>query len=136
MSRNPRDFEDETPLPPHGHAPPMAHGAERYLPCHRCAEQTHVATLTQYGAMCFGCYEAYCREPQPNPEFMGDKRNGPHDWAEALRKREESGEHLTLFQKTCWREALGLPITGAISGWEQTPEEYVAGHPNPPRRAA
>lgn len=29
-------------------------------------------------------------------------------WAEALRDREESGERLSLYQKACWREALGV----------------------------
>ena len=29
-------------------------------------------------------------------------------WAYALRAREESGERLSLYQKACWREALGV----------------------------
>lgn len=138
MSRNQRDFEDEAPLPPHGRAPMT--GNESYLPCHRCKEQTLVATLSHYGQMCFGCFEAYSRERQPTPAFMGDKRiDGPRAWAEALRKREQSGERLTLMQKMSWREALGLPVTGVIPSWEQTPDEYAAGRPSltkPHRTAA
>jgi len=123
-----REDQDQQPLlPPHGMPPPT--GNERYMPCHRCSDMTHVATLTQYDAMCFRCFEAYCREPQATPKFMGDKREGACSWAEALQKREQSGERLSLFQKTCWREALGLPITGAIASWEQTPEDYANGRP-------
>lgn len=50
-------------------------------------------------------------------------------WAHALKAREQAGERLTLGQKTMWRQALGLPITGAIASWEQTPEDFANGHP-------
>lgn len=35
-------------------------------------------------------------------------RNPNRVWAEALREREQSGERLTPFQKSAWREALGV----------------------------
>lgn len=35
-------------------------------------------------------------------------RNPSRVWAEALREREQSGERLTPFQKSAWREALGV----------------------------
>lgn len=35
-------------------------------------------------------------------------RNPSKIWAEALREREKSGERLTPFQKSAWREALGV----------------------------
>lgn len=62
MTRKQTNFED-IPMPPHGQ-PPMT-GNERFLPCHRCKDPTLVATLSHYGAMCFRCHEAYCREPLP-----------------------------------------------------------------------
>lgn len=34
------------------------------LPCLFCQTPTQRATLSQYGARCFRCYEAYCQEPQ------------------------------------------------------------------------
>lgn len=34
-------------------------------------------------------------------------RNPSRVWAEALRERENSGERLTQFQRSAWREALG-----------------------------
>ena len=34
-------------------------------------------------------------------------RKDPKAWAHALKAREAAGERLTVFQKSCWREALG-----------------------------
>jgi hypothetical protein len=31
-----------------------------YLPCRYCGKSTLVATLSQYGARCFSCFEKYC----------------------------------------------------------------------------
>lgn len=61
MNRNTQADFDETPLPPHGQAP----GVAQRKPCMRCGDPTLVATLNHYGARCFTCYEAYCREPLP-----------------------------------------------------------------------
>lgn len=92
---------DESPLlPPHGR-PPLA---DR-MPCSWCRAPTLVATLNQYGARCFECYEAYCQAPQPSPN-VGDKRTGdPRAWAHALRAREERGDRLTLAQRDMRRAA-------------------------------
>lgn len=128
MSRNPAD--DETPLPPHGKAP-AAIDPFGPLPCRLCGMLTQRAMLAQYGARCLNCYELWRGESQPSP-YVGDKRvDGPKAWAHALKAREQAGERLSIAQRTMWREALGLPITGAIATWEQTPEEYANGHPNP-----
>jgi hypothetical protein len=122
--------DDVTILHPHGKPPPVDTGGA-LLPCLWCKTPTQRATLAHYGARCWRCYEAYCGEVQPRPDFMGDRRvDGPLAWARALKAREEAGERLSLVQQTMWRDALGLPITGAISTWEQTPEEYAGGHPN------
>lgn len=77
-------------------------------PCSKCEESTLLTVLAQHGGWCVGCYDAYCREPQPEPPWMADKRTGgPRAWAYALRTREESGERLTPAQKAMWRAAIG-----------------------------
>jgi len=126
MNRETPD-EDAIPLPPHGRPPAL----ENRMPCRRCGTQTLVGTLNHYGARCFRCYGEYCTEPQQRPMFEADKRvGGPKAWAHALRAREEAGERLSLAQRTMWREAIGLPITGAIPSWEQTQEEFDNGLPS------
>lgn len=37
------------------------------LPCMSCGEPTKRETLTDFGARCFPCFKAYCREPQVKP---------------------------------------------------------------------
>jgi len=37
-------------------------GNDQLLPCMICRKPTQPATLTNYGARCFRCYEAYCAE--------------------------------------------------------------------------
>jgi len=60
MSRKPpQSGGDDAPLPPHGMPPEL----ENRRPCLRCNTPTLVSTLNHYGARCFSCYEAYCREP-------------------------------------------------------------------------
>lgn len=107
------DDQPELLLPPHG-KPPVG-GIEVRMPCHLCGGATLWATLSQYGARCYGCYVAYCRTPQSGPKFVGDGRLGPTQWADALRQREQSGERLTPFQREAWRRATnphGLPLPG------------------------
>ncbi len=82
------------------------HTPGKPLPCRICKTLTAGATLAVYGAQCFRCYAAYCREPQPKSAFLADKRRDPKAWARALKAREERGEHLTLAQRDMWREAL------------------------------
>jgi hypothetical protein len=76
------------------------------LPCMFCKTPTLRETLTQYGARCFTCYEAYCREPRTFP-YVGDKqRHGPRDWAHALQARHKAGEKLTPAQVDAYQAAL------------------------------
>jgi hypothetical protein len=58
MSRFNAKGGDDANLPPHGAVPALA----PRLPCRNCAEPTLTATLSQYGALCFTCYEACCAE--------------------------------------------------------------------------
>lgn len=37
--------------------------SDKRLPCATCGEVTLIATLRDFGARCFGCYQAYCRDP-------------------------------------------------------------------------
>lgn len=62
-------FDDDKPLPPHG-APPLM---QPRLPCHKCAEPTLLATLSQYGGQCFECFELYCTEIQDKPKRLSDE---------------------------------------------------------------
>lgn len=83
------------------------HTTEARSPCRWCGGDTLLATLAQYGARCFRCYEASCREAQPKPRIAPDKqRYGAKAWAWALKAREEAGERLTLAQQSAWRDAL------------------------------
>jgi len=101
---------------------PSANEEIRRTPCLWCKSLTLVETLNQYGARCFNCYEAYCREPQPAPSVMADKRHGdPKAWAEALKQREEAGERLTLAQRDMWRAALGKNKFAGPDAEESTP---------------
>jgi hypothetical protein len=96
MSRN----VVELPLPPHGNLPPD--GGMRCMFCHRPSQW---ATLSQYGARCFSCYESWQRAPQTSPD-IGDKRKGLRDWAHALKRRHDAGERLTFGQIDAYRAAL------------------------------
>lgn len=109
--RDPRDNDDEAViLAPHGRPPAISNGAA-LLPCRWCDTPTAHSTLSTYGARCYPCYLAYCREAQPSPD-VGDKRNrGSRDWARALKHREESGERLSPAQRDMWREAIGRSTT-------------------------
>lgn len=101
MSRNSFD--------PDAVAPPPLHDAfiDKRRPCNACGKSTLIATLSIYGARCFGCYEAYCREPQPMPASRADKRLGPKAWAWALKAVEEaSPRRLSAVQQVMWRAAL------------------------------
>jgi hypothetical protein len=100
------DPDDETVLPPHGHMP-----GER-LPCRWCGTPTLRATLAQYGARCFGCYEVFCQAPQPPFRFVGDKREGPQAWAWALKAAEERDpSSVSRSQRAAWRSALASELS-------------------------
>lgn len=49
------------------------------LPCMWCKEPTARATLSQYGARCFSCFEAYCQGPKPelHSKFSGKPAKPP-----------------------------------------------------------
>jgi len=40
----------------------------RNLQCHRCGTPTAYDELSTYGAQCFPCYAAYCREERATPD--------------------------------------------------------------------
>lgn len=120
-----RDPTDDVVIPSTHGKPPSIDSGSVLMPCRWCQTLTQRATLAQYGGRCYRCHDGYCQEPQPSPAFMGDKKVGDKDWANALKAREEAGEALTLAQKIMWREALGRPITGAIPSWEQTDDEIA-----------
>jgi hypothetical protein len=94
-------------LPPHGRPPKVPDDATM-LPCGWCQTMTDRAALSTYGARCFRCYQAYCREPQPGGSLpsKAEKDANPRAWAYALKAREEAGEPLTIVQMQAWREAI------------------------------
>lgn len=104
MSRKSFDPDEDTPPLPQS-AP-----GEKRLPCRTCGKATLIVTLTNYGTRCFGCYEAYCGEPQQKSMFLADKRRDTKAWARALKAREEAGDRLSPAQRTMWREALKFEL--------------------------
>jgi len=77
------------------------------LPCRVCHAETDREILSNHGAMCQGCYADYVRKPLAESPNVGDKAaRGEKDWAQAMRKREASGERLTPFQSQAWRYVL------------------------------
>lgn len=54
---------DETPLPPHGHAPASAptNADDALLPCSVCGNEARRVVLSLYGTRCRSCFEAYAR---------------------------------------------------------------------------
>lgn len=94
-------------LPPHGR-PPVVRQPEAMLVCGWCHAPTDHSTLSTYGARCFRCYQAYCREPMP-PGMLPSKAAkdaNPRAWAHTLKAHEEGGAQLTLAQSQAWREAI------------------------------
>lgn len=73
--------------------------------CLFCNTPTDWQTLSDHGARCFSCYQAYKRAV-PKLPYVGEKTSDPRGWAYALKRREESGEKLTQFQKQSWREVV------------------------------
>jgi hypothetical protein len=90
------NFDEDTPMPPHGRAPALL-PEDVQMPCQRCGTSCTRKTLSIYGGRCFGCFTAYCQEPQPSPN-VGDKRVSVRDWARALQARKDAGERLTPAQ--------------------------------------
>jgi hypothetical protein len=84
-------------------------GPVRYLPCKYCGKQTLVETLSQYGARCLPCFDAYCAQDGTGRKSRGIDRaaierigkggeGGPRAWADRLRERHQAGERLTRTQ--------------------------------------
>lgn len=106
----------------------MDGGPVRYMACWSCRAQTLVETLSQYGARCFPCFEAYCakggpeiqagqRIVRPDPArlraFLRKLADGirgaqtsQRGWADRLQERHQSGERLTPAQVRAYRYAL------------------------------
>lgn len=79
------------------------------LTCRRCRNDTPRDTLSTFGAMCEPCYRGYCLEkPLTAPDVGNKNANGPRDWIQAMRKRELMADKLTPFQRSSWREAMGM----------------------------
>lgn len=77
------------------------------LPCSWCQKPTLRSLLSQHGARCLQCYEAYLQSPEPTPGWMADKRTeGTRAWADALKAHEEAGGNLSGAQKTMWRAVI------------------------------
>jgi hypothetical protein len=93
-----------------------------HLPCRRCNSLTDWDTLSNLGALCHECHQAWCAEANPVPMVrlspsqrlatlrkLRDSINTPRDpkaWAWSLRDREHRGENLSKAQKDAWRVAL------------------------------
>jgi hypothetical protein len=76
---------NDVTLPPHG-KPPASEGR---LPCRWCGAPTLGATLSQYGARCFECYEAYCNAPPTHLALTAEQRRA------ALKRSRELGREWT-----------------------------------------
>ena len=79
-------------------------------PCAFCGTPTAPATLSSFGARCGQCFAAYLRQPRPTPDVGDKKRNGPRDWARALKRRHEAGATLTPVQVAAYRSVVGAAI--------------------------
>jgi hypothetical protein len=79
--------------------------SSNYMPCLFCREPTLRETLSLYGARCFKCYEAYCREPRVFHD-VGKKSDDPRAWAYALQRRHEAGERLTPAQVNAYKAVI------------------------------
>ena len=84
--------------------------APQPMPCRWCQASTPLDVLCQLGARCAPCYSRYLRASEPIHEWAKPLPNeaktvAPKAWAEALRKREQSGERLTKAQRNMWRAA-------------------------------
>lgn len=84
---------------------------EHRLPCTVCGTATLHATLAQYGARCWSCFDAYCRERPATPTLAFTRpSHGDKAWAHQLRHREQQGEALPALQRRMWRQALHVPL--------------------------
>lgn len=93
----------------------IAKQVENTLACRVCGTPATAKTLSDFGAMCYGCYSDYCKAIEPsqaapfNPQVLRNLRIGlgdPKAWAKILKAREEGGERLSALQSKAWHEAL------------------------------
>ena len=89
-----------------------------YAPCQKCQKSTLLATLAQYGAQCHPCYEYFCTGGHGvNSLSRADRlallhnlrsvfqTSHPRGWVARLQARENSGERLSIAQRTMLRAA-------------------------------
>lgn len=76
------------------------------LACRSCNGAAAWAVLSDHGGLCYPCFRAYCREATPPRVDVGDKRQGPLEWAIALERRHQAWETLTPAQVSAYRAAL------------------------------
>ena len=75
--------------------------------CTRCMMEADYSDMTSYGAMCWKCYDNYCKEAphyHPQPQFTGDSR----DWARRILHKEQNGEAVSKVAIQFAKEALRL----------------------------
>ena len=97
-------FDEDVPLPPHGKAPQMQ--AKRHQ-CRYCGGEATYETLATYGARCYHCYAAYCREQRTFAEV--GRKTHPLSWADSLRRRHANGYRLTPAQIAAYSDVLRQP---------------------------
>lgn len=86
----------------------------QHMACLRCRKLTLTETLSQYGARCFECHEAYCRfgQPEGRPLAREEKvaildklrsvttaQQSGREWAHRLRDRHLAGGSLSRTQR-------------------------------------
>lgn len=77
------------------------------MPCMICKRLTPRGMLSDLGARCRGCFEAYCRATEP-ARVMPTMPEGPLNWAHTLKHRHDSGQSLSAIQIEAYRKALRL----------------------------
>lgn len=80
------------------------------IPCARCGRPTARATLVQYGARCFSCYEDYIKERLPEARIP--KERSPLGWAHHLKALRFQGDSMTKAQIDMYQSVLERRMTG------------------------
>ncbi len=76
------------------------------LRCSTCLTNTAREHLSAYGAMCFGCFQAYCKSA-PRYEMKTDYPNDPLAWAKRIMDKQKSGIAVGIFAAKLAQDALG-----------------------------
>lgn len=87
-------------------------------PCGGCGTPSDRTKLSEFAGLCDRCRQAFCTSALPvcvKPELPSNLANSPKAWAHRLQAREESGERLTLGQKSAWRTALRPVVASQFS---------------------